>query len=217
MNPSPTVKQALHFFTLVEQKGTPDDHLQALYQSGLVSDLLDANVLEIDRDEFRRVCGLRPLVPELTIWKTIRLGVHKTPEAYEQALESKDRISDYARQILKKISVSQTEIELDLVAVAPADLGLKNPTYQQICDRAIGLGLEKCPREVGPALRLNYPDQPYGEWLLVAMEPEADSGGRLHVFGVGDGDDGLWLRTGWFSPRYAWSGGGQFVFVRPRK
>jgi len=152
------------------------------------------------------------------VWKTIKLGVHRTPDAYEKAFGAAGfRISEYALKILKEISVSQAEIELDLVVVTPADLGLKNPTYQQICDRAIELGLEKCPREVGPALRLDYPDQSYGEWLRVAMEPEADSGGYLYVFGVERDDFGQWLNTYWFNLRYTWSGGGRFVFVRPRK
>ncbi|MEK7537278.1 MAG: hypothetical protein AAB584_02450 [Patescibacteria group bacterium] len=152
------------------------------------------------------------------IWKTIKLGLHKSPEAYENTFEAASfRISDYARKILKKISVSQTEVELDLVKVTPAGLDLKNPTYQRICDRAIELGLEKCPREVGPALRLAYQNQPYREWLWVAMEPEAGSDGVLRVFGVVRDDDELWLHALWFSPRSTWRGDDRFVFVRPRK
>lgn len=167
------------------------------------------------RDTFQKFLGL---MPEFKVWKTIKLGVHKTPDAYEKALGAAGfKIGEYVLKILKKISVSQTEIELDLVVVTPAELGLKNPTYQQICDRAIELGLEKCPREVGPVLRLNYPNQPSGEWLRVAMEPEAGSDGYLSVFYVGRGDDGQWLGSDWFGPRDAWDGGGHFVFVLPRK
>ncbi|MBI4117208.1 MAG: hypothetical protein HY451_00745 [Parcubacteria group bacterium] len=152
------------------------------------------------------------------VWKTVKLGVHKTPDAYEKAIEAAGfRTNEYALKILKKISVSQTEIELDLVVVTPADLGLKNPTYQQICDRAVESGLEKCPREVGPVLRIDYPDQPYGEWLLVAMEPEAGSDGILGVFRVGHGDRGRWLDARWFFPQDTWCGGARFVFVRSRK
>ncbi len=167
------------------------------------------------RDVFQKFLGL---LPEFKVWKRIKLGLHKTTEAYEKALESSGfRIHSYAYKILKKVSVSQTEIELDLVVVTPVGLGLKNPTHQQICDRAEKLGLEKCPREVGPALRLAYQDQPNDEWLLVAMEPEADSGGSLDVFDVGRGDDELWLDARWFYPRHTWRGDDQFVFVLPRK
>ena len=152
------------------------------------------------------------------VWKTLKLGVHKTPDAYEKALDDAGfRISDYARQILKIISVSQAEVELDLVMVMPAELGLKDPTYQQICGQAEELGFEKCPREVGPALRLAYQDQPKGEWLRVAMEPETGSDGGLGVFDVGRDGDGQWLDASWFGPRGAWSGGYLFLFVRPRK
>lgn len=215
MNPS--VKQALHFFTLIDQKGTPEDQLQALYRSGLLADLLDANVDKIDRETFRKVCGLGPLVPVFPVWKTIKLGLHKTPKAYEQVLESAGfKINDFARRIIQNITVSQTEVELDLVVVTLAMLGLERATYQQICDRAKELGLELCPREVGPALRLAYPDQPYGEWLRVAM-PVTGSDGDLDVFYVGHVSDGQWLNAYWFNPQDVWHGDGRFVFVRSRK
>lgn len=154
-------------------------------------------------------------------WKTIRLGVHKTPTEYETALEAASfRIGNYARQILKEISVSQTEVELELVAVTPASLGLENPNYQEICDRAIQLGLERCPAEVGPALRLAYQDQPQGEgeWLRLAMEPVTDSVGSLGVFRIAHDDFEQWLDTYWFYPRLTWRGDViRFLFVRPRK
>ncbi len=119
---NPTVKQALHFFALVEQKDVSEEQLQALYQSGLVSDLLDANASEINRDEFRRVCGLKPFVPELKIWKTIKLGLHKSPDEYRTALKAAGyRIGDYANQVLDKISVAKTETEVDLTRMGMAN------------------------------------------------------------------------------------------------
>lgn len=168
------------------------------------------------------LCPPRATVQEtervFPIWKTIILGLHKSSRDYEKALEKSGfRIGDYALQILKSMKVAETEIELDLVLVTPDLLGLKNSTYQQICDRAKELGLEMCPVEVGPALRLAYPDQPFGEWVWVGMDPVADSGGDLDVFRVGRRGDGRWLRTRWFDPLGAWPGDGQFVFVRLRK
>lgn len=45
--------------------GAPRDQIQAILAKGLLADLRDANVGEIDRDTFRRVCGLKPLNPPL--------------------------------------------------------------------------------------------------------------------------------------------------------
>lgn len=54
-------KQAANLLTLVSNKGTPTGQIQKLYSSGLLADLLDANVDEVNRDEFRGVLGLGPV------------------------------------------------------------------------------------------------------------------------------------------------------------
>lgn len=191
---------------------------------GIVCDLLEKLVDPEWVEATKRFLRKEEPWPKLAervfpVWKTVKLGVHKTLEAYKDALESnRFRIGDYARKILKGISVRETEMELDLVVATPAELGLANGgTFDQICARATEHGLEKCPAEVGPALRLAYPDQPYGEWLRVAMEPETGPGGRLSVFDVDRGRGERWLFTRWFDPEGVWSPGRRFVFVRPRK
>ena len=171
----------------------------------------------------RRLLSGEPVVKAtertFTVWKTITLGLQKSAEDYKKSLESNGfQISGYACQILKKILVSQTEIMLDLVILTVAELGFKRgTTFQQICSRAKELGLELCPAEVGPALRLAYSDQPCGEWLRITMEPIPDSGGRSDVFSV-DRDGGeRWLDTDWFGSGGVWAPGTRVVFVLPRK
>lgn len=62
-----TFEQAKHLLTLVSQKGTPREQLQKLNTSGLLADLLDANIDEVDRDDFRELLGLTPLELRITV------------------------------------------------------------------------------------------------------------------------------------------------------
>ncbi len=61
MKTDATLGQAAKILGLVEQKETSCDQLQRLLGSGLLSDLLEANVDTVDRDAFRRLVGLKPL------------------------------------------------------------------------------------------------------------------------------------------------------------
>ena len=151
--------------------------------------------------------------------KTITLGTHKDADALRKALKRQGYvIGPWADDILGKPSftVCPYEIEVDLVAASVAELGFGNGTsYKDIRARALELELDLCPAEVGPQLRLQYNDQPLGDWLRIAMQPIADSDGHLGIFAVGHdyvqpclrgGDDGR--------PETFWSAGERFVFVR---
>ncbi|KKQ96707.1 MAG: hypothetical protein UT22_C0025G0001, partial [Parcubacteria group bacterium GW2011_GWC2_39_11] len=87
-------------------------------------------------------------------------------------------------------------------------------TRQRIYGRANELGLDLCPAEVGPQLRLQYKDQPEEEHLIVAMNPIADSDGALELFLVERDDSGLWLDSYYDDPGYIWHAGSRFVFAR---
>ena len=154
-----------------------------------------------------------------TIWKTITLGAYQSLSEYRKALKAYGyRIGDYADQILNKVKVNETEVQIDLVIMTVAELGFKNgAACQQIYDRAIELGLELCPAEVGPALRLAYQDQPYRKGLLIAMKPIAASDGYLGVFGVGHDNDEWWLYSHYDFPDLFWYADHRWVFVAPRK
>lgn len=220
------------FEKLVELfKDTPSEQVQAMFASGCLTDVRDANYdgfTPEKRDEVRQPLGLKPLIEvkpipapfQFKVRKTIKLGLHKTSAEYRKALKKAGvDIGVYAGKILdEQTPIAETETEVDLVVVTPRELGFrKEPTFTQICDKAIEKGLQRCPREVGPALRLAYPEQPLNEWLRVAMEPVADSGGGLGVFGVGRVDGVRWLGASYFCPQGAWGLDAQFVFVRPRK
>ena len=170
--------------------------------------------------------GLNPPVngatAEFKVFKTIKLGTGiKDADGYRNAIKDNNmRTGNWANDILSKsaFSVATEETELDLVVVSVAELGFKNGAkLKDIFDRAKEKGLELCPNEVGPQLRLAYKDQPKDEWLVIGMEPIADSAGSLGLFYVGRSGNGLWLSAGYGSPGDFWVAGGRFVFVRSRK
>src|SRR3990167_1590934 len=151
-----------------------------------------------------------------TTWKTIKLGTHPTIEAITTALEADGfKIGTYARQILAKTRFALKETEIELVRVSVTDLGFTRAASRKVIyERALSLGLVLCPAEVGPQLRRQYADQPNGDWFLVAMEPIADSGRYLRVFGVDHYDGGLWLFTYDGRPDNEWDPERQWVFAR---
>ena len=163
---------------------------------------------------------VKPVDRNWSTWKTIRLGTNglKTADDFRKFLKDNGfSIGDYANDILGKptFTAAAEEIELDLVVASVAELGFKNgATREQIYARAKELGLDLCPAEVGPQLRLQYKDQPNGEWLIVAMEPIADSVGGLKLFCVARSDSGLWLFSYCGEPGLVWYSVPRFVFSR---
>ncbi len=160
--------------------------------------------------------------PAWEVWQTIKIGTGvKSGKAFCSELEKKKfRIGDWASDILKQdaFTVATQEEDVDLVNLSVADLGFKKGArYDAICIRALELGLELCPAEVGPQLRLQYPDQPRDKWLVVAMDALRDSNGNLRVFVVVHGSAGRWLHTCDGHPDSFFDGDLRFVFRLPRK
>ena len=188
---------------------------------------LDSNVAQgwIDNPEAVRkvlakaLCPPESVITEFRVWKTIKLGLHNSSKEYRNALKAgKYQIGTYAGQILDKTPISQEEIEVDLVLVTGTQLGFKaNVRRDAIYERALERGLQKCPAEVGPALREQYTDQPMREWVLIGMDPIAGSGGGLRVFVVGHDVRGQWLYGDDGDPDHVWDPGPQWVFVLPSK
>lgn len=153
---------------------------------------------------------------EMPVWKTVKLGTCKTPDEYRKALKKAGRrIGDWGDDILGRITCSKEEVDLDLVVLSVGDLGFNDGArYADICAKAQELGLKLCPAEVGPALRLQYGDQPKDEWLRIAMEAMVDRDGGLGIFDVDRGAGGLWLDGNCGRPDFVWSADDRFVFGR---
>lgn len=158
---------------------------------------------------------------EFPVWKTVRLGVHKTADAYRKALEAgKHRCGEWVTDLFGKPAYhcASEETDVDLVALFVDDLGFKRGAlYSQICEKALSMGLELCPAEVGPALRLTYENQPRGERLFIATKPFSGSADELDLFAMEvSGGGGLWLRGDCGPSDRYWEPDRRFVFVRPQ-
>jgi len=166
---------------------------------------------------FKRFLRKKNPWPTFPVRWIVTLGVYKTPEAYEQALESAGfDITHWACSILKKITCSKEQIGVHLASATVAELGLPNGGTTTDVNTAIKvLGYLLCPAEVGPALRLFLKDQPKSEWLWIAMEAISDSDDDLNVFYVIHVDDDLCLGAGSGRPVDHWNPDSRIVFVAP--
>lgn len=154
-------------------------------------------------------------------WKTIQLGtgLQTADDFRKEVVKAGMKIGDWANDILGKpaftATTSETETEVELVVASVAELGFKDgATRKDIYVRAQELGLDLCPPEVGPQLRLQYTDQPKGEWLVIAMEPITDSDGDLYLFDVAHDDGARFLDASYGYPDNFWYGYDRFVFLR---
>lgn len=148
----------------------------------------------------------------------IKLGSHENAAALRKALQASGcRIGKWGNDILDQVTVSPTQTEVDLVVVTAANLYFKDgATRMGIYERAMALGLDLCPHEVGPQLRLQYQDQPQNEWLYIAMEPILDSDGYRGIFRVGHEHGELWLDGNFGNPHNFWHSFSSWVFLRRR-
>lgn len=163
--------------------------------------------------------ALRLPVIERPVWKTIQLGTGlKTVNDFCNAIQKAGgRVGDWAKDIMGKpaFTVSDQPTDIDLIIVTVAELGFpKGATRKDIYAKAQSLGLSLCPPEVGPQLRLQYMDQPNNEYLLIGMEPIADSNGDLSVFNVEHAGNAHWLDCHYDSPGNVWYDYNRWVFVR---
>jgi len=167
-----------------------------------------------------KICGgtNESLASTFNLWRTIKLGTGLvTADDFRRALKAAGHhIGDWANDILGQcaFTASTKETEVDLVVVSVSELGFPNgATRQEIYRKAQKLGLMLCSPEVGPQLRLQYPDQPLNQWLLIGMEPITDSDGFLYVFCVERDGYGQWLYTDCGSAGSVWNGNDRWVFI----
>lgn len=132
------------------------------------------------------------------VWKTITLGSFANAFAFHGALNATGcGIGGLAAEILARpgFVVSSTKKEVELVTVSAIELGFSTDTVTlaAIYARAKDLGFGLAAAEIGPQLRLQYFDQPIGEFLIIGMEPITTWNGEQGILNVANGGAGLIL------------------------
>ena len=135
---------------------------------------------------------------DVPTWKTITVGTFADSIALRNALDAVGcSAGELAEEILARpdFVVSSDKKNVELVAVRVAELGFTSDTVTLaiIYTRARQLGFDLAAAEVGPQLRLQYFDQPIGEFLVIGMKPIRTWSGDPVVLNVANGGAGLVL------------------------
>jgi hypothetical protein len=132
----PTFDQAFQMLNITRESGASLENLQALYNAGLLSDLLKAeNPCKVNREEFRRLLGYDP-----SVFKVKMGGANNTDEV-TAALGFP--FNDWITQANFPLTVSETPTEDEIEIVDPGksfseeeglailkEKGLERPTYE---------------------------------------------------------------------------------------
>lgn len=159
-----------------------------------------------------------PVIPrELEVWKSIKIGGFSNVNEVREAIKKAGmNINNPADLLLEKIPLAKEQSTIKLVCLSMKDLGFNEDgaKNEEIFNRAKEMGLELCPAEVGPQLRLQYKDQPNEEFIMIAMEPIAVSN-AFSLFFIMNGGTDLWLASHRGQLNSFWTRFSRFVFVIP--
>jgi len=184
---------------------------------------------------------------DFPVWKTVTLGTYRDVNGLREDLDSRHcgldgavaaarrhaasvagvsaplscSLGDIAAEIIGRpaFTLGNSRLDVDLVALSLVDMGFEGErvAIADVYARARQLGLELCPAEVGPQLRLQYLEQPLGEFLRIAMEPIATYEGELVDLTVANGGASLLLISGDARADSLVHPSVKFVFVRPTR
>jgi hypothetical protein len=159
--------------------------------------------------------------PPLQVWQPITLGTYQGVDAYRDAMDSAGiKMRDSADEILGRpaFPYARVKTEVGLALLSAWELGVETESsLSDVYKRAKQTGLELCPAEVGPQLRLHYRNQPLGDALNIAMEPIATSGGDPAILALVNFGSGLALMAVNGRPESLVLPTSLFVFALPTK
>ncbi|MEZ7171041.1 helicase [Sporosarcina sp. OR05] len=163
------------------------------------------------------------------IVRVIQVGGLSKTQLLEKLQQHSIRINELGERLLadKSFTTSEHSYELRAVELTVSELGFANgATLQQIYAAAHKLGLQLCPLELGPHLRIMYVDQPegfigkpshtmrapYGS-ITIASESIYEDEDFPKGFYLRKIDGELWLRGYVADDEHVWEHDDRFVFL----
>ena len=198
MKTNATLGQAAKMLSLFEE--TPIDQVQALLASGLLADLRDADIAEIERDNFRKFVGLKPLTPLLELIGTVTVPATQRFIAREKFIANTGRKapvkisylgSNFLEWFLNKVEEPRPEAQLRYAKLRK--YSVDHPILTEL-----GNSAETTLAEIFQ-LMLNQPNGENGALLTNSY---------ANIFYVRDSNNEL--RAVYVD----WVGGGWYVFAR---
>ena len=171
------------------------------------------------------------IYPDCTvITRTIEVGGLTKSQLIQKLQQHSIMMNGYGEKLLlnNKVTTSETKYCLKIVELTVRDLGFPDgATMPQIFKRAGELGLELCPLELGPHLRLKHLDQTEGNSENFSPQHQAPSGSITIASEVISEDDDfpkgfylrkingvLWLRGYIADQLHVWNPDVHFVFCQ---
>jgi hypothetical protein len=135
---------------------------------------------------------------DVATWKTITIGTFSDPLKLRNKLDSMGcNVGGQAAEILARRTfiLASHKTDIELAIISPMQLGFASDTVTlaNVYARARNFGFELAAAEVGPQLRIQYFDQPMGEFLIIGMEPIKTWSGEPTILNVANGGAGLIL------------------------
>lgn len=162
------------------------------------------------------------------VTRTIEVGGLTKWQLIQKLQQRSILMNEYGERLLSddKFTTSNTKYSLKTVELTVRDLGFPDGAKtDQIFRRAIELGLELCPLEVGPYLRLEYLDQPESYSGNPSQQHQAPSGSITIASEIITEDDEfpkgfylrrmkgeLWLRGYVADHLHVWNSDDHFIF-----
>jgi len=194
---TPSFGQALHALTLISQKDPTLESLSALFQSGFLSDLLEAKVSSLTRDDFRKFVGLDPLVLSIVVDYSMTLGQMIAAGSYDWV---NDEITP------ERFPVKGT----GKISLKPELVHFKSNIFsEKVLEELDKMGLRPGTHKELLAFGATYPNM-QNKFPVVALGSSCHVyGGDRYVACLGRGDSGRYLDLGWWGG--AWGDGFRFL------